>query len=178
MLTQPKELDYWLSKFVLTSFIRPDALVFLCGLHFALRSGEEHRGLLMSQFELKCPPDGNDHLIYTENTSKNNQGGLLHRKVKPKVVTCYANKTNPDRCLVNLFKKYISVRPAMDSEVFYLTPLKTPKGNIWYSKVPVGHNTLSATVGRIYHSLRVTNATRLFQSGMDEQLIMSNTAWS
>ena len=163
-----------------------DTMLFLCGLHFALRSGEEHRGLLLSQFELKCPPDGNDHLIYTENTSKNNQGGLLHRKVKPKVVTCYANKTNPDRCLVNLFKKYISVRPAMDSEVFYLTPLKNPKGNIWYSKVPVGHNTLSATVGRICkqggltgfktnHSLRVTNATRLFQSGMDEQLIMSNT---
>lgn len=50
--------------------------------------------------------------------------------------------------------------------------------------MPVGHNTLSRTVGRLCkqagisgcktsHLLRVTNATRLFQSGVDEQLIGS-----
>ena len=52
--------------------------------------------------------------------------------------------------------------------------------------MPVGHNTLSRTVGRLCkqagisgcktsHLLRVTNATRLFQSGVDEQLIVSHT---
>ena len=52
--------------------------------------------------------------------------------------------------------------------------------------MPVGHNTLSQTVSRLYktagipgfetnHSLRVTTATRLFQSGIDEQLIMDRT---
>lgn len=52
--------------------------------------------------------------------------------------------------------------------------------------MPVGHNTLSKTVKRLCasagisgfktnHSLRVTNATRLFQSGVDEQLIMTRT---
>ena len=60
------------------------------------------------------------------------------------------------------------------------------KNKIWYSKTPVGHNTLAGTVSRICkkagvsgyktnHSLRVTSATRLFQNGIDEQLIMSNT---
>ena len=50
----------------------------------------------------------------------------------------------------------------------------------------VGHNTLSQTVKRLCqeagiqgfktnHSLRVTKVTRLFQSGADEQLIMSRT---
>ena len=45
--------------------------------------------------------------------------------------------------------------------------LKKPKGNVWYSKASVGHKN--------NHSLRVTTATRLFQSGVDEQLIMDLT---
>ena len=64
--------------------------------------------------------------------------------------------------------------------------MKKPKDEVWYSKVPIGHNTLSKTVGRLCtnaqitgfktnHSLRVTTATRLFQSGAEEQLIMSHT---
>ena len=63
---------------------------------------------------------------------------------------------------------------------FYLTPLKKPKTNVWYSSVPVGHNTLAKTVCRICaaagiegfktnHSLRVITATRLFQAGVQEQ---------
>ena len=52
--------------------------------------------------------------------------------------------------------------------------------------MPVGHNTLAKTVSRLCkdggipgyktnHSLRVTTATRLFQSGIEEQLIMDHT---
>ncbi len=163
-----------------------DTLLFLCGIHFALRSGEEHRSLQITQLELICPPRGGPaRLVYTENYSKNNQGGLLHRKIKPKEVTCYENKENPSRCLVKLFQKYVSHRPSGPT-CFYLSPLRKLKNNIWYSKVPVGHNTLAGTVNRICkeagvtgyktnHSLRVTNATRLFQNGIEEQLIMSNT---
>ena len=66
---------------------------------------------------------------------------------------------------------------------FYLHPLKNPKTDTWYSTTPVGYNTLSMTVKRLCakadiagfktnHSLRVTNAIRLFQSGAAEQLIM------
>lgn len=162
-----------------------DTMLFLCGIHFALRSGEEHRSLQLSQFELVVPENGNARFIYTENYSKNNQGGLQHRKVKPKCVTCYANEKDPERCLVRLYQVYLSHLPT-DIQSFYLTPLRKTKGAMWYSKVPVGHNTLSQTVGRLckqagitglktHHSLRVTSATRLFQSGVDEQAIMSHT---
>lgn len=162
-----------------------DTMLFLCGVHFALRSGEEHRSLQLSQFELVSPPNEDAYLVYTENYSKNNQGGLQHRKVKPKSVTCYANKQDPTRCLVHLFQEYLRHRPT-DTKCFYLTPLRKIKNDLWYSKMPVGHNTLSRTVGRLCqqagisgfktnHSLRVTSATRLFQSGVDEQLIMSHT---
>ena len=62
-------------------------------------------------------------------------------------------------------------------------PLKKPSDNVWFS---IGHNTLSTTVARVCkaggingyktnHSLRVTTATRLFQKGIDEQLIMTRT---
>ena len=57
---------------------------------------------------------------------------------------------------------------------------------VWFGTTPIGHNTLSKTVKRLCdsagiggfktnHSLRVTSATRLFQSGVDEQLIMGRT---
>ena len=123
---------------------------------------------------------------YTENYSKNNAGGLAHRKVKPKHVVHHANDANPKRYLVRLYQAYImSHRPSeAKNDAFYLTPLKKPKGNVWYSKTPIGHNTLNSTVSRICkaagitgyktnHSLRATTATRLFQKGVEEQLIMS-----
>ena len=77
-------------------------------------------------------------------------------------------------------------QPSSSRHSMLPTPLQKVKGDTWYSKVPVGHNTLSQTVGRLCkqagisgyktnHSLRVTSATRLFQSGIDEQLIMSHT---
>ena len=163
-----------------------DTLLFLCGIHFALRSGQEHRNLQLSQFEIQSDKEGSECLIYTENVSKNNQGGLSHRKVKPKTVTCYSNKTNPQRCLVRLFQIYVGHRPAECNDALYLTPLRKHKGVIWYSKTPVGHKTLSKTVSHLCkdagisgyktnHSLYVTAATHLFHSGVDEQLITSHT---
>ena len=162
-----------------------DTMLFLSGLHFALRSGEEHRSLKLSQFELVSAADGCKSLIYTENYSKNNQGGLQHRKATPKTVTCYPIEKISERCLVRLYQVYLSHCPT-GVESFYLTPLQKLKSDHRYSKVPVGHNTLSQTVGRLCkqagihgfktnHSLRVTSATRLFQNGVDEQIIMSHT---
>jgi len=57
---------------------------------------------------------------------------------------------------------------------------------LWYSKKPVGHNKIASTVKKLCaqvgvegyktnHSLRRTAATRLFQAGCDEQLIMDVT---
>ena len=165
-----------------------DTMVFYYGMYFALRSGLEHRNLLQSQIVLVEPPGATPYLVYTENFSKNNSGGLAQRKVEAKSVAHHANEQNPERCFVRLFKEYKKRLPQTitDSSPFYLSPLKNPKGITWYSSVAVGHNTLSKTVKRLCetaditgfktnHSLRVTNATRLFQSGAEEQLIMERT---
>jgi hypothetical protein len=109
---------------------------------------------------------------------------LVDRKVKPKQVIAVANVDNPERCVVRLFVKYISKRPqGAPDAVFYLQPLLNWSDSVWYSRKPVGHNKLASTVKRLCtevgvsgyktnHSLRRTAATRLFQAGCDEQLIM------
>uniref|UniRef100_A0A1X7T7U7 Uncharacterized protein n=1 Tax=Amphimedon queenslandica TaxID=400682 RepID=A0A1X7T7U7_AMPQE len=50
-----------------------ETMIFMCGIYFALRSGQEHRDLRFSQIKLK-EIDGKKCLIYTENVSKNNSG--------------------------------------------------------------------------------------------------------
>ena len=164
-----------------------DTMVFYCGLYFALRSGTEHRSLQFQQIELVEPKDGKAYLKYVENFSKNNAGGLAHRKLQPKQVEHHANLSNPQRCFVRLYSEYVRRCPEdRKNDSFYLTPLKKPKMDIWYARTPVGHNTLRSTVSRLCeaggitgfktnHSLRVSSTTRLFQSGVDEQLIMKRT---
>ncbi len=99
----------------------------------------------------------------------------------------YANEETPSRCFVTLYKKYQSKCPAQRPEhAFYLQPLKKPSRDCWYSVMPIGHYTLAGTVSRMCkaagiagyktnHSLRATAATRLYQAGVDEQLIMEKT---
>ena len=164
-------------------------MVFMNGLYFALRSGDEHRNLRHSpcQIQIVQKNDERPYLLYTEDISKNHPGGIKGRKVKPKVVKHYANTENPDRCFVRLFEKYRSLCPSnAPAGAFYLTPLKKPKSNCWYTTVPIGRNKLSKAVAdmckeggimgyKTNHSLRATAATRLYESGIDEQLVMERT---
>ena len=80
------------------------------------------------------------------------------------------------------------IQSALRSD-FYLRPLVRPREDVWYSCTPVGHNTLASTVSHILkqagvsgfftnHSLRATSVTRLFDAGLDEQLIMARTGHS
>ncbi len=164
-----------------------DTMVFMAGVYFALRSGEEHRQLRFSSVQLIEKPKAFPYLLYTESVSKNNPGGLKHRKVTTKQVTHHANTDRPDRCFVELYKQYRSHRPEnVKDDAFYLTPIRNATGIVWYRRQAIGVNTLAATVKRLCekagiigyktnHSLCVTAATRLFRSGMDEQLIMERT---
>ena len=166
-----------------------NTIIFMNGLYFALRSGDEHRQLRHKPCQIQVVENEGErpYLLYTEDISKNHPGGLKGRKFKPKVVVHYANTENPHRCFVRLFKKYNALCPYNRPEgAFYLAPLKNPKENCWYSASPIGRNKLAKAVSnmckecgiqgfRTNHSLRATAATRLYASGVDEQLVMERT---
>ena len=98
---------------------------------------------------------------------------------EPKQVIHHQNLDNPSWCLVRLMNwLYLSHCPEPRPQL--------STWDVWYSSNSVGRNTLGNTVKRLYqdasisgfktnHSRRVTNATRLFQRGVDEQLIMTRT---
>ena len=56
------------------------ALRYFSGYIFALKGSEEHRQLCHDPSQLKLfePPTGSSCIVYTEDISKANQGGLLH----------------------------------------------------------------------------------------------------
>lgn len=91
-----------------------DSLVFSFGLNFAVRAGQEHRILRrgpMSQLQIKTDHGASQYLLYTEDVSKTNSGGLNSRKVDPKIVRVYEDKECPEKCVVKLSKKYVSLSP-------------------------------------------------------------------
>ena len=84
-------------------------MVYLCGIHFVVRGRSELRAITYGQLSLDSDHDGTGVLRYQQTVAnKTNQGGLKHRHVKPKDVMAYENVNNPQRCIVNLYKKYIA----------------------------------------------------------------------
>ena len=88
-----------------------------------------------------------------------------------------------------MYKKYMELCPNCKPLpiAFYLRPLQAPKQhNVWYSSQVVGRNRLSTIVANLCkkaglsgyftnHSLRATAASRLYQNGIEEQLIQEQT---
>ena len=97
------------------------------------------------------------------------------------------NIDDTSRYFVNLYKLYQSKCPRdRPGHPFYLQPLKNPTAEFWFSATPIGHATLAKTISRICHaagikgyktnhSLRAMAESRLYQSGIDKQLIMEKT---
>ena len=88
-------------------------MVWVFGVQFALRTGQEHRNLRFknSRLSLKHDESGCEFLKYMESISITNNRILRHLRVKRKVVRAYKNLANAERCPVELNKKYLSHVP-------------------------------------------------------------------
>ncbi len=171
-----------------------NTVMFLLGLSCALQGGQEHRDLRClghdCQFSV-CSDSatGKRYLRYCEDEkSKTNQGGLVGQRQNPKVVKIYGND-DPNRNIVRLFLKYTSLLPTDGKcSALYKYPLapKKLRASTWYTDKPVGVNALKKIVSNLAkeaglvghysnHSLRASAATRMYQSGVEEQVIKEIT---
>ncbi len=157
---------------------------YLIGLNFALRAVKEHHELAVDNFQFETV-NGVRCLRFTENLSKTNQGGIRDIKKKRKSVLAYPNEIQPERCICKIYEKFISVRPPNKTEL-YLKPLEDSTKPIWYSLQNIGVNKLRNVVKDLCksanftgfftnHSLRASAATRLFNCGVEEQLVCNIT---
>ena len=165
-------------------------VLYMLGVHFALRSRSEHRALRFgknSQLQLLVK-DGVECLQYREDCSKTRQGGLKDRFVEPKEGIVFSDGlVDSKRDLVLLYKKYVSHRPTnTKTDAFYLRPLANPKGDIWYCDQAVGVNMIAQVVKNLTsnidssgyftnHSLRRTCVSRLNQAGIPIEGVKKKT---
>ena len=147
LITQEQENYLWERGFLGSenAELLRDTLVWVLGVNFALRAGQEHRNLRLinSQLSLQCDELGREFLQYTEDISKTNNGELSHLRItERKVVRAYKNLTNVERCPVELYKKHLSHVPnEVSDNAFYLCALPKPNGEIWYYKKAAGRET-------------------------------------
>jgi hypothetical protein len=185
IVTPEEENQLWNSKVL--GVHSPVALVravfFYVGKTFCIRGGEEQRRLKCSQFQRSYNPDC---YTYIENGSKNRSG--VNVREENKVAPVFACPEAQPRCLIFLLDTYFEKfsPQAIEMDLFYLRPKKSPKDNLWYDNAPIGRDKLKTfmevmcreagiTEKKTNHSLRATRATALFNAGVPEKLIREVT---
>lgn len=157
-----------------------NSVYYFNGKIFGLR-GSEHRNLTLNNFEL-----GPNFIKFEENLCKTFHGGLSDLKYIPKSVKhiCHDIGEKHEPCLLEIYRLYIGLVEyrAKQIDAFYLRPSKT---KLAFEKSAVGINTLNALLPNMCkevgvkrktaHSLRVSCATKLFNSGIQEKLIRERT---
>ena len=94
-------------------------------------------------FSFRKYETGASYIVYAERITKTRQSGL-HQKSRLQLPKMF--ETQPERCPVKLFQKYLSKRPVgmEKSRPFYLQPIVNPLTNIWYKKTPMRINSINS----------------------------------
>ena len=89
-----------------------NTIVWIFGLNFDLRAGQEHRNLRMTNSQITLKEDINGkYLEYMEDVFKTNSWGLAHKNLKRNVCRAYENPECLLRCLVALYNLHFSHCP-------------------------------------------------------------------
>lgn len=162
-----------------------NTLIYVLSLELGLRAANELKSMTygLASDELKIAEnDGEEKLFYKENSSKTRHFGFKQAKQEPKCVTLSKNVTNPERCPIFLFKKFLHHRPNTSKvNSLFLSPIDCPKSDIWYKQTPLGihqiekvTSNLMKSVGKSENftntSLRRTGKTRMLSSGIPNEV--------
>jgi len=83
------------------------------------------------------------------------------------------------RCIVQLYKLYNSKCPSNRSDgAFYLCPREKPTGDVWYTAVAIGHNSLGNTVKRLCKMLVFKVISRIIPFVPVQQLGCLKLEWT
>ncbi len=172
-----------------------NTLMYLLGLYFALCGGDKHKALKVGHFaQIKLKYDDEldvKYLQYQPMQLKNYQGGIKDLNRKSKVVKAYKNLANPEWCVLHIFEKYMGLCPSIaqrGKQDFYLRPLSWVPDNPrqpWFSCQPMGINAIQGVLSGICahaglkgkctnHTLKATAATRMYDKGVNKQLIQEH----
>lgn len=169
-------------------------LIYHFGIHFSLRACQEQKDLeygANSQIVLH-QNDGEPYIEYVERISKNKSFGLKTARMEPKCTKVYENKCESRKCVIKMYREYVSHRPethgAKGCTAFYLTPLpqKQVKGPIWFKAIPLGIHAIEKRTKTIMEpvdansfysntSLRRTSKTRLVEAGIPQEVVTKKT---
>ncbi len=158
--------------------------------HCALRGSESAKQLKWGDVTLKTDPNHNEILEFTERRTKTRNGTDLDnmRAFKP---CLFATPAIPDRCPVNIYKRFRAHRPAarMDpNSNFYISinHNRVAGSQIWYKDSNLGVKMIESMLKRMCqkagvegkktnHSLRKTACQTLINSGMPPAYIKQLT---
>ena len=150
------------------------------GVQLGLRAATALRFGAASQLQL-IEENSEEVLLYTETVSKSRNFGIKQSCMEPKSMKIFPRKTFKERCLINLYKEYVSHRPITDRTEFHLACIVSPKSTVWYKNQPLGiHSiekvtkTLMKSLGKEGYytnaSLRRTAKTRLVEAGIPREV--------
>ncbi|PAA67526.1 hypothetical protein BOX15_Mlig005367g7 [Macrostomum lignano] len=158
--------------------------------YFGNRGREWLRGLTVRSFREKALSNGAMAIELQGSTSKNVKGSSDMRLCDDNKQALMVAKPESRHCPVQAFQLYLSkitAVPGWNQEDFFLRP--KPRVNadgIWYTKVPVGINTLgpllkkissNANLSKLYtpHCVRPTVVTELHEAGFSVEKIAKVT---
>ena len=165
------------------------AVFYYVGKAFCLR-GMEQRSLKPSQFVRGYNPD---RYTFTQNGSKNHQGGFGTLNDSNKAVTIYStlvgNSGELFRDVVYLLDFYFSKfpKPPLEMDFLYLQPKPQKRSDPkepWFYANPIGKNTLQnflsnmcieAGIQKTNHSLHATGVTAMFAAQVPKKMIKDVT---
>lgn len=165
-----------------------NAAFYTVGKMFSLRGGVEMRNLKISQIQRHTNPD---RYVYTELVSKTSNGTFKKLHVANKTVPLFACPEAGEHCPVHILDLYLNRLPqaVIEDDVFFVKPLENVTNEStkpWYSRTPVGRNTLDTKLGKMCslagiegrvtnHSMRATSVTQMYSTGVPEKVIQERT---